>query len=345
MFSEVPLSDAYWESADAEAALEQACAGGGAVSRRLLGESEARRPIYGYVMGEGRRTASLVAGAHSDEPVGPEALRRLVQAVATAPERFGALLRGWRLAVVPHVNPDGEAINRAWRRGRPDAQAYLQHAFREPPGRDVEFGYPAMRPENRAVSAFLRAHAPFDFHASLHGMGFSDGAMLLIDRRWGYRSRALQQAWAAQAEAAGLLLHDYNRQGEKGFFYLGPGFMTTPEGAAMRRFFRARADEETAALFHDASMDFVRRLGGDPLCLVTELPLFLVEAGGRRPGFPAGCLAFREALPALRLRLAAGEDIAPALDAFGVRPLPLRTACRLALAAVALGLEQALRPA
>ena len=195
-----------------------------------LGASEEGRPITGVVVGKGRRRASLVAGAHSDEPVGPYTLLLLLEHLFDAPDRAGTLLEDWTLVIVPHINPDGEERNRPWREEWPDVAAYVGGAFREPPGRDVEFGYPDMRPENQVVARFLRAQGPFDLHMSLHGMGFSEGAMLLIERRWGYRTQHLQREFVAAAAGAGLPLHDQNRQGEKGFFYLGPGFWTTPEG-------------------------------------------------------------------------------------------------------------------
>ena len=229
-----------------------------------IGTSEEGRPIEAFVLGDGPKRASLLAGAHADEPIGPITLRRL----AEAPE-------GFTLFVVPDVNPDGAARNRAWFDRWPDLDAYRAHRRREPPGRDVEFGYPAMRPENAAVSAFLAEHGPFDLHMSLHGMGEADGALLLIDKHWIDRTAELRSAYAAALRDAGLPLLDRDRGGEKGFSYIGPGFWTTPESDAMRAHFAE--DPETARCFHRNSMEFVRSLGGDPLCLVTEIPLFVDE--------------------------------------------------------------------
>ena len=47
-----------------------------------LGRSRENRPIYGFRTGNpaGRRV-SIIAGAHADEPVGPELARRLVNAM------------------------------------------------------------------------------------------------------------------------------------------------------------------------------------------------------------------------------------------------------------------------
>ena len=308
---------------------------------RELGESEGGRPLYGVVLGTGPRAVSLVAGNHADEPVGPETLRLFILEGLRQRERLGPLLEAFRFAIVPHTNPDGEARNQAWMEAWPDVQAYAREAVREEPGRDLEFGFPSMRQENRAVAAFLEGHAPFALHMSLHGMAFSEGAMLLVNRPWAFRTEPLQRGFAEAAREAGIRLHDHNRKGEKGFFYLAPGFTTTPEGEAMRTFFRARGDEATAAHFHDSSMEFVQRLGGDPLCLVTELPLFVVEREGAlyEPGVPTAYLAFKERLPEWKLRLQRGEAGAELLDGFRLRPLDLATAVRLQLRALELGLE------
>lgn len=305
-----------------------------------LGQSEEGRPIYGVVLGAGPRTVSLIAGAHADEPVGPETLRVLVLESLRRRDAYAGLFDAFRFVVVPHVNPDGEARNRAWIAQWPRLAAYLTHAIREPPGRDLEFGFPAMRVENRLVADFMRAHAPFGLHMSLHGMGFSEGAMLLIERHWAGRTQPLRDGFARAARAAGLRLHDHNRKGEKGFFYIEPGFTTTPEGAAMRAHFRALGDEATAACFHDSSMEFVRSLGGDPLCLVTELPLFvLAQREPHEAGRPAAYLAFRKRLPELKLQTSQESDLSDLVEPFGVKPLDLDIAVALHLRTLALGLE------
>lgn len=322
--------------------LKAACAESEAAAFHTLGESEEGRPVAGAVLGEGPQAASLLAGNHADEPVGPEMLRALVLNAARRPEAWAPLLRHFRFVVVPHTNPDGEARNRRWMEDWPAPESYLRHRAREAPGRDLEFGFPAMRAENRLVSGFLRAQAPpegYALHMSLHGMAVAEGAQLLIERHWSFRTQPLRDAFRRAAEAEGLAMHDHNRFGEKGFFYLGPGFNTTPEGAAMRTFFEAQGDEDMAARFHDSSMEFARSLGGDPLCLVTELPLFVVDGGGEGPpGVPQRYLDLRERLPEWQLRIERGESIAEEAAAFGVRPLPVPAAVRLQRCALEQGL-------
>lgn len=303
-----------------------------------IGDSEEGRPILGIHLGTGPVKVSLMAGAHADEPVGPETLRSLVLQLLEESTAFPGLFDAFQLYIVPHVNPDGAVRNSRWIDSWPDVNAYLNHVVREKPGRDIEFSYPDRRKENRAVSEWLARYGPYHLHMSLHGMGFSDGAMLLIEKNWIDRTGSIQTGFTEAAHQAGLRMHDHDRKGEKGFLYIAPGFTTTPEGAAMRSYFESLGDSETAALFGDSSMEYVRSLGGDPLCLVTELPLFVVE-GPAEPGYPTAYLALRKQLPDLRLALSRDDDISDHLAPFGLHPLPLSEAFRLQVRAIELGLE------
>jgi hypothetical protein len=330
--------------ADAEGVIADACDRHSDVARfERIGQSEEGRPLYAAVIGRGERVVSLLAGAHADEPVGPETLRRLCLGLLDEREKLAELLERFSFVIVPHVNPDGEAANRAWIERWPDPLAFFQHVVREPPGRDIEFGYPAMRAENRAVAALLGDYAPFEAHFSLHGMAVSEGAWLLIDRQWVGRTGEMRRRWAEAVGEAGLRLFDWDRKGDKGFEYVGPGFSTTPRGAAMREHFLAEEDAETAELFHDSSMEFVRRLGGDPLCLVTELPLFVLrgEVASAEPGQPATYLRFKEDLPRWRSMLERGraEEVRAEVARYRVEPLPLPTAAGLQLRLIDLAIE------
>ena len=323
-------------------AIREACARNADIATfHRLGSSEEGRPLYGVVLGKGPQTISLIAGAHADEPVGTATLRILVLEALRCRDEWDDLWKTFRFVIVPQINPDGEVRNQGWIAQWPRLDTFLQHVDREPPGRDLEFGFPAMRLENRLVAAFLREHAPMHLHMSLHGMAFSEGAMLLIERHWAGRTQALRDAFATAVAEAGMLLHDHNRKGEKGFFYIEPGFTTTPEGAAMRAHFRSLGDETMAARFHDSSMEFVRSLGGDPLCLVTELPLFLVERREpHEPGHPAAYLAFKEILPECKLRMQRGEPMDALVQPFGIQAVDLREAIRLQLKSIQVGLER-----
>ncbi len=337
----------FIRGSDAAEGIREACDRRGDLARFVpVGESEEGRPISGVVLGSGPNRATLVAGAHPDEPVGPQTLRLLVTEVLRAAERYAPLLENWTLRIVPHVNPDGEAANWPWIERWPDPAAYLQHVFRELPGRDVEFGYPSMRPENRAVASFLEPAAPVDLHMSLHGMSAAEGGWLLIERHWIDRTVELRRAYARALERAGLPLFDWDRKGDKGFHYIEPGFGTTPEAAAMRRHFLDAGDTRTADAFHASSMEYVRSLGGDPLCLVTEIPLFLLTRRpvASEPGRPATTLAFKEKAKEWRARAERGgpmDRIGEEAAAFGPAPLALETIVSLQLTAIELGMEAA----
>ncbi len=306
----------------------------------LLGESEEGRPIDAVILGKGKQTVSLLAGAHSDEPVGPETLRTFILEGLRQREKLQALFERFRFVIIPHVNPDGEARNWRWMEHFPDVNAYIQFAYRELPGRDIEFGYPEMRVENRLVSAFLQKHAPYVLHFSLHGMGFAEGVMLLIERHWIERTKMLRKQFLDYAASLGLPLHDHDRKGEKGFQYIAPGFTTTPEGRAMQAYFRSQGDEETARQFHLSSMEYVRQLGGNPLCLVTELPLFVVgkTVDPPTPGIPTAYLEFKARLPELKEKLSRGDSINNFIREYRIQPLPIDQAVRFQLAIIDMGL-------
>jgi len=295
--------------------------------------------LYGVALGTGSTTVSLIAGNHADEPVGPETLRSFVLNGLAHRNEMESWFRRVQFIVVPHTNPDGEARNRGWIEQWPDPEAYLQHAVREDPGRDLEYGFPEMRPENEHVSAFLRDHGPYDLHASLHGMSAGEGALLLINRPWTFRTQQLRDDFVEAAAAKGLPMHDHNRKGEKGFFWIEPGFQTTPRGDAMRTFFRARDEAAMARRFHDSSMEFVASLGGDPLSLVTEIPLFLIRGESPTPHRPDRYLGLRERLPEIRARLERGEEVDELLAPFDLRPVPLAVAMHLQVRALELGLR------
>jgi hypothetical protein len=316
----------------------------GLFTRTKIGASEEGRAIHAFTAGRGDKKVALLGGAHSDEPVGPEMLRLLVNSFLKDEHEQQArpLLEEYTFIILPHINPDGEAENWKWINEWPDMASYAAHAFREKPGRDLEFGYPDMRQENSAVADFLRSHAPFHLYINFHGMAVAEGVMLLIERHWIEQSRPLQHDFIAMAEAYGLPLHDHDRAGDKGFQYIGPGFTTTPEGRAMQQYFKEKGDKDTASKFHLSSMEFIRSLGGDSLCLVTELPLYIVslkEEVDQKPGVPQAYLKFKEQLPDLRKRAADGESLQGLLEPFEIHALSLKTQVDIQLSVIENALE------
>ena len=327
---------------------------------RVIGGSEEGRQIAAVTLGYGPRLVTLVAGAHADEPVGPETLRTFVLEGLAARdwlaegEGLHALFEQFTFRIIPHINPDGEVRNQEWIEKWPDLgsisgqalPAYLAHRVRELPGRDIEFGYPVMRPENRAASRFLFDYEPIALHMSLHGMGFAEGALLLIEKRWGEQAVDLMEGFTSAVSDAGLRLHDDDRGGDKGFRYYGPGFWSTPEGTAMRAHFLNEGDHETAEKFFLSSMEMAVQTGRDPqtgrtpLCLVTELPLFVLDAKyDHEPGIPGLFNQFKKEMPELTLAAQKGDDVSDRVAPYGLVVLDLETAVRLQLRTIELGLE------
>jgi len=256
-----------------------------------IGRSREGRPLEAFRFGRGTLRVSLLGGCHADEPVGPALLRCLAALLGDLPPDAPALedVEWW---ILPHANPDGEAMNRAWQEPgaeRYDLAGYLRGVRRESPGDDVEFGFPRgpddgrCRPENRAIQRWWRtAGGPFHVHASLHGMTVGLGPWFLLEESWADRTRRLRERCRLRARALGYRVHDEDRGGEKGFRRIGRGFSTRPDSRAMRDHFLSRDDEETASRFRPSSMEAIRALSGDVLTVVPEMPLFVVE-GGRAP--------------------------------------------------------------
>ena len=97
-----------------------------------IGRSRDGRPIFAYRIGDGPLRVSLIGGCHADEPVGPRFLDRLVRFLASPPGT--ALREAATWFVIPHVNPDGAAVNASWQppnADRYDFVAYLCHRARE----------------------------------------------------------------------------------------------------------------------------------------------------------------------------------------------------------------------
>ncbi len=360
--SELDLSGLHFRSsAEVFNELKSACDTNPDLAQfKVIGQSEQGRPIAGVTLGYGPRLVTLIAGAHADEPVGPETLRTFVLEGLAARdwlaegEGLHALFEQFTFRIIPHINPDGEARNLLWIEQWPDPgagpvqvlAAYLAHRVRELPGDDIEFGYPEMRAENQAASQFLFDGEPISLHMSLHGMGFSEGALLLIEKHWGGEAAELKASFEKAASEAGLRLHDHDRSGVKGFRYYGPGFWSTPEGRAMRAHFEDINDDETAAKFFLSSMEMAVQTGPDPktgrtpLSLVTELPLFVLDAEyDHEPGVPGLLNQFKEKLPELTLAAKNGKGMAEHAKPYGLRPLGLETAVRLQLQTIEMGLE------
>ncbi|HEV2843995.1 MAG TPA: peptidase, partial [Thermoanaerobaculia bacterium] len=122
---------------------------------------------------------------------------------------------------------------------------------------------------------------------------------------------------------------DVDRGGEKGVRRIDEGFTTRPDSRYMVAYFEERGDAETAAKFRPSSMEYVRSLGGDPLTIVSEMPLFLrpLEEGETgRPDDPR----FRSFLG--RVAGKPAEEVRAEAERSGVQGMPVRAQMRLQLA-------------
>lgn len=321
-----------------------------------IGRSREGRPLRVFRLGTGALRVSLIAGAHADEPVGPRFLRHLVAWLEQLPEASPAR-RDVEWWIVPHLNPDGEARN-SWYDGGAECEiaAYLTGAVREAPGDDIEFGFPrhhddhGARPENQALWTWWRsAPGPFHLHASLHGMAFGGGPWFLCEPGWRDRLILFRRRLALVVHELGHQLHDVERGGEKGFFRIERGFATRPDSALMAQYFRDRGDEATASLFRPSSMETIRSLGGDPLTLVSECPLFITPGVGDEIGPPdPRAVEWARKIDAWRTQLARGQDPARirACSAAGcLAALPVATQMTLQWEMILAGIKALVAPA
>jgi hypothetical protein len=318
-----------------------------------IGRSRAGRPLYAFRMGSGAKRVSLLAGCHADEPVGPRLLRQLA-AYLSALTSDDPLLSECEWWIVPHINPDGAERNRTWQHDGAEAYdlaEYLANVVREAPGDDIEFGFPAdetdrgARPENRAVYEWWRGAAgPFALHVSLHGIGFAAGPWFLIEPAWRDRFDLIREICVNAVDELGYELHDVERQGEKGFFRLERGFCTRPDSRFMREHFIAQGEPDIARLFRPSSMETMRSLGGDPLTLVSEMPLFITPGVGQSLGPPDPVAEeWKLLLERWRTELQAGAEpagVVAAARARGLQAMPIRDQMELQWTFIAAGLEQ-----
>lgn len=304
-----------------------------------IGESRCGQPLFGYVAGSGPQLVSITAGCHADEPVGPMTAQALPRLLRThAPH----LLESFTFRVVPQMNPDGADRNRPWFSADPDFETYVARAVRELPGDDVEFGFsdsPEARPECRAAIPFLWNHGSVVAHFSLHGMAWAEGMWFLLNAPWAARAAGLMKSLTDLCKSDGLPLMELDRKGEKGFSRIGHGFSTTPSSVAMKEHFLQLGDPEMAARFLPSSMEMAMETGDDPLCMVSELPLFLLDVP---PSLDDPVLyRFRDALEVARAEGTA-ESLARLAVDFRLRTMPMADQVALQFAMIVQALDYVL---
>ena len=320
----------------------------------IIGYTRQRRPLRAYRFGDGKLLVSLIAGCHADEPVGPRLLNHLIGYLAQLADH-SPLLEDYQWWIVPHANPDGEEKNRKWYTGQDetmDLVRYLTHFKRELPGEDMEFGFPRdeddieARPETRGIVRWWKtADRPFRLHVSLHGIAFAAGPWFLIEPAWTSHCRQLKAMCRRAVGEMGYRLHDVDRQGEKGFRRLEEGFCTRPDSQAMAQYFLDLEDESTAGKFRPSSMEVIRALGGDPLTLVTEMPLFILPKVGETLGPPdLEALRWKKRIERWKVAISQGQEVDESIGReaaeHGLRAMPIRDQMELQWILIAAGVRQ-----
>lgn len=308
---------------------------------QLLGLSQEGREIIAVSFGIGPKNISVISGSHSDEPVGSETLLNILRSISQNEAAFSKLLSTFTFHVIPHVNLDGEVKNLKWMENWPNIESFLTGVYRELPGNDIEFGYPDLREENKIIANFLASIGKIDLHISLHGMAFAEGAMLLIKENWISRTELIRAQFIRLLKDEKFPIHDHNRHGEKGFTYIAPGFATTPNSIAMKEHFCLHNDFEMVSKFQMSSMEFVDTLKSKPLCLVTEIPLFLLKSKKHqtKSGFPTAYLEFLKIKPLIQHKLLGGKSIQKDIEDFQILPVAIQKAMKIQTAVIDFGLQ------
>lgn len=309
-----------------------------------IGRSREGFPLHGFVFGQGSRNVSVIAGCHADEPIGPMTAQCLFWHLR---DHFPELLQAFTFQVIPQMNPDGAERNRAWFENPPRLENYLNHVIRELPGDDTEFGFGSdgdERPECSAAMGFLGGSGPYAAHFSLHGLAFAEGAWCLICKEWQEDATTFMSAFSKMCEAVHFPQHDIDRKGDKGFVRIGKGYTTTPHSEPMKQFFLDQGDPTTAAMFKPTSMQFIQSLGGNPLCIVSELPLFHIGTPSLVDLDHLSTNAFKDELAVLRATRSplVADTLVDICTKYRVSPTPLDLQVRLQTGMIVLALQQVL---
>jgi hypothetical protein len=170
-------------------------------------------------------------------------------------------------------------------------------------------------------------------------MAIAEGAWYLVNSKEPGDTASLRESLGAFTDSCGLGFHDWDRKGEKGFFRIAPGFCTTPTSTAMKAHFENLQEPREAEKFLPSSMEYVTSLGGTPLCMVSEIPLFLVTAtAGDSPTPGANFIEVLERLPGAIAGFESGrKDELEALEkAFSLEPVSRQLAMKLQLGMILL---------
>jgi protein MpaA len=127
----------------------------------VVGKSVEGRPINAITLGEGPRTILYLATIHGNESAGTPLVNRLIQVLHGDREK----LSGWRVVVIPVVNPDGLASGSRHNSRNVDLNRNFPADNRE---ERVRFGNGALsEPESKALHDLILRERP-DRIVTLH---------------------------------------------------------------------------------------------------------------------------------------------------------------------------------
>ena len=194
---------------------------------------------------------------------------------------------------------------------------------------------PGLRPENNAIYDFwAAAQTKFHLHASLHGMMVAAGPWFLMEKEWIDKSDIMQSLCREEVTKMNYSLHDVDRKGEKGFHRIAEGFSTRPDSKAMRAYFMEQNDPEMAEKFFPSSMETIRSLGGDPLTIVSEMPLFILPdlppmLDWPHPVWEEWHTKLQDWKSRLRNKHDTDDKICSEIKTSGINPMPVNDQMRL----------------
>lgn len=110
------------------------------MSRRVIGASKKGMPIELVSVGQGRRSALLVAGLHPNEPVGSLSADFLMTELCRNEALRRQLDFTWHF--INPVDPDGMRLNESWLRRPLTLERYVSGLFRPALARQAEYTFP-----------------------------------------------------------------------------------------------------------------------------------------------------------------------------------------------------------
>lgn len=246
----------------------------GLLTRQVVGQSRNGRPLELVALGDGARSALVVAGIHANEPTGCLVADLLMHELVENDSLRRRLDTTWHF--INPVDPDGFVLNEGWFSRVPSLSDYFQHFYRPAFARQPDYTF-ALKvgahefsdrpPENLAFQAALDVARP-QLLFPLHNCDFG-GAFFIL-------SRSLPTFESRLRDLAGELGVPVSAIGEP-FAELAPlsrGVFEAPRPHEMIRsaLERGLADPQSVWPAGGSSMEYADRYGA--LSVIVETPVW-----------------------------------------------------------------------